>query len=884
MEEAMTGRDDRSAFAPKSLIFSRSIGVLAVVVGSVVVYGWMADVAALRSLLPGFPQMKLNAAVAFMLAGVSLWLLSDRARAHGVAARACAVGVALIGLLTLLEYAFGWAPAIDELVLADHTADGPFPGRIPVAGALNFLLLGALLGLLDTPWSTVRHRQKRWPAQWLALLIAVISFVVLLGFIYGATSLYRPRLSNPVALHGIVLFMLLALGALIARSDRGVVARVISADADGLLLRRMLPAVIVIPPTLGWLRLQGQEAGLYGTDLGLAIFATTNVLVLCGLIWITASLVRRAEVERRTAADKLRDQVARLDLLNHITHAIGERQDLRSIFQVVVRSLEDHLPIDFGCVCLYEAATETMTIANTGTRNEELALEFAMPEHASIPVDSNGLARSVAGTLVYEPDIGDVPFPFPQRLARTGLHALIIAPLRTKNTVFGVLVAARRQAHSFSSGECEFLQQLCEHVALATHQGQLNSALQSAYDDLRQSRQTLTQQERLRALGQMASGIAHDINNALSPISLYTASLLEREAHLSRQGREQLGTISRAIDDVADTVARLREFSRPREAQLRLTPIDLNGLVRQVLELTRVRWRDLPQERGIVIDVRVELEKSVPIIQGAEAEIRDALTNLIFNAIDAMPQGGVLTVSTLALHERTTLSSLGERVGHLCVAITDTGAGMDEETRRHCLEPFFTTKGERGTGLGLAMVYGMAQRHGAELEIQSVLGVGTTLRLIFPVTIGELSAAPRAVAPARAKRRLRILVIDDDPLLIQSLRNTLEGDGHDVRTADGGQAGIDEFLAAQKRHEPFTIVITDLGMPYVDGRKVASTLRAAASDTLIIMLTGWGQRMLSDGDTPPDVDRVLAKPPKLSELRAALAELTAQIEDVSAHA
>jgi CheY-like chemotaxis protein len=182
------------------------------------------------------------------------------------------------------------------------------------------------------------------------------------------------------------------------------------------------------------------------------------------------------------------------------------------------------------------------------------------------------------------------------------------------------------------------------------------------------------------------------------------------------------------------------------------------------------------------------------------------------------------------------------------------------------------------------MVYGMAQRHSAELEIQSVLGVGTTLRLIFPVEMAELSAAARVVAPARPLQRLRILVIDDDPLLTQSLRDTLEGDGHSVRTADGGQAGIDEFLAARKRHEPFAVVITDLGMPYVDGRKVATTLRAAAPSTPIILLTGWGQRLLSENDTPPDVDRVLAKPPKLRELRAALAELTAQIEDVPARA
>ena len=212
----------------------------------------------------------------------------------------------------------------------------------------------------------------------------------------------------------------------------------------------------------------------------------------------------------------------------------------------------------------------------------------------------------------------------------------------------------------------------------------------------------------------MASGIAHDINNALSPVSLYTESLLEREAHLSAMGRSQLATIQRAIGDVTQTVARMREFYRPREPQPKLAPIDLNEMARQVVDLTRARWRDQPQERGIVVKLSIELAPSLPTIMGADGEIRDALTNLVFNAIDAMPQGGSLRMRT------RTLSDLGHgrhrsSPTHVLVEVGDTGIGMDEETRGRCLEPFFTTKGERGTGLGLAMVYGMVRRHYMEI-------------------------------------------------------------------------------------------------------------------------------------------------------------------------
>jgi CheY-like chemotaxis protein len=204
--------------------------------------------------------------------------------------------------------------------------------------------------------------------------------------------------------------------------------------------------------------------------------------------------------------------------------------------------------------------------------------------------------------------------------------------------------------------------------------------------------------------------------------------------------------------------------------------------------------------------------------------------------------------------------------------VSDTGIGMDEETRRRCLEPFFTTKGERGTGLGLAMVYGMAQRHGCALEIDSKPGAGTTIRLVFPVSAAALSSTARVPAPQPTTRNLRILVVDDDPVLNESLRSTLQADGHHVTVAGGGQAGIDAFLSARQTSEPFDIVITDLGMPYVDGHQVVESVRATTPDTPIIMLTGWGQ---ADNERTPHVDRLLSKPPRLHELRTALAELTA---------
>ncbi|HKX40255.1 MAG TPA: PAS domain S-box protein, partial [Burkholderiaceae bacterium] len=222
--------------------------------------------------------------------------------------------------------------------------------------------------------------------------------------------------------------------------------------------------------------------------------------------------------DRKLAQERLQAQLERLTLLDQITRAIGERQDLQSIYQVAVRSLEERLPVDFACVCRYDPVANALTVIRVGAHSLPLATNLAMEVQASIAIDQNGLSRCVRGELVHEPDIAEVPFAFAQRLARGGLRSLVLAPLQSESRVFGILVVARAQPDSFSSSDCEFLRQLSAHVALAAQQAELHGALQQAYDDLRQSQQTVMQQERLRALGQMASGIAHDINNAISPV------------------------------------------------------------------------------------------------------------------------------------------------------------------------------------------------------------------------------------------------------------------------------------------------------------------------------------------------------------------------------
>ncbi|HKU90392.1 MAG TPA: ATP-binding protein [Steroidobacteraceae bacterium] len=573
--------------------------------------------------------------------------------------------------------------------------------------------------------------------------------------------------------------------------------------------------------------------------------------------------LRREVGVRHEAEVRALLQLERLDLLRRITHAITERQDLASIIQVVVRSVEESLPADFVAIFDYQREAATITVRHVGTRSQALAVDLAMGERASIPIDQNGLSQCVGGQQVYEPDIAASTFPFPQRLAGAGLHSMVIVPLLgDRDAVFAVLVVARRAAHAFSSGECEFLRQLCEQVALAADQAQLHDSLQQAYENLKRTQRAVLEQERLRALGQMASGIAHDINNAISPVAVYVESLLTYESGFSDRARKQLQIIQRAVDDVARTVARMGEFYRRKPGAQELAPVRVERVLREVLDLTRARWSDMAQQRGVVIDTRLEAASGDATALGVESELREALVNLVLNAIDAMPEGGRLTL-------RAGRDGTGED-SRVFIEVTDSGIGMDEETRRRCLEPFFTTKGERGSGLGLAMVYGIAQRHAIEIDIVSAPGKGTTFRLTFPLQ--RLAASEPVVAVQPSPARSRILLIDDDPLLLTSLRDVLVREGHDVEIANGGRQGVDAFLESQSAGKPFPVVITDLGMPHFDGRAVATAIATASPGTPILMLTGWGQRLAATGEIPPEVAGVLSKPPRLAELRQALVQ------------
>ncbi len=394
--------------------------------------------------------------------------------------------------------------------------------------------------------------------------------------------------------------------------------------------------------------------------------------------------------------------------------------------------------------------------------------------------------------------------------------------------------------------------------------------LRETLSQLRDAQNHLITQERLSALGSMTAGIAHDFNNVLSLILGYSEMLMRslQRPDGARMATPLLGTIITAAQDAAKMFNRLREFYRPADAGKSSQLMDLNALVEQAVALTRPRWHGQALGQGVTIELRCELGAGLPELFADAAELREMLTNLIFNAVDALPAGGQITLRTA----RQAGSAPADE-GALLLEVADTGVGMSEETRRRCLEPFFTTKGTRGTGLGLAMVYGTVQRHGGSIDLQSTPGAGTRFILRFPLR-QPAAAVVVALDNAVDRNAHRILVVDDQAVLCEILVEYLTGDGHQVETALDGYEALEKFRAATARGDGFGLLITDRAMPGMSGEHLATGVKAMEPCTRIILLTGYAA-MGSTDECPPCIDMVVDKPVTRDALRQAVVKVMA---------
>nr|MBI3611964.1 PAS domain S-box protein [Nitrospirota bacterium] len=888
--------DPRHVVMLRSL--SRASSAAVSLAGVLVLLGWMFDVATLKSVGPDLATMKPNTATAFVLAGAALWLLRwerDDRRGYRLA-KGCAFAVALIGLLTLSEHLVGWDPGIDRLLFTKsvEALGASTAGRMSSATALMFTLLGSSLLLLD-----VKTHAGYFPSQFFVLPAGFLSLLSFLGYAYNVKALYTVGPFASIALHTTVLFVLLCLGILCARPDRCLMAVVTRDSPGGFMARRLLPAVFLLPVALGWLRLKGQEAGLYGTEFGVALLVMISIAFFMALIWVAAQSVDRMETHRRRAEKMFRDLYefapdamvsvngdGEIVAINSRTEKVfgyerGEllfkpldvliperfrsrhRQHIAYFFSHPhVRPMgaglelwgrrngggEFPLEISLSPIETEEGLLVTAAIRDITKRREvEQALakneEFlrtiieAEPECVKL-VDRHGtvLKMNQAGLAMLQADAPEQVIGRPARQFVAPEHHRAFeecadAVFRGESRTLEFEMISLKGARLWLDMHAVPLRNDGSETVTLLGVTRDITGRKQAEASLREREEQLRQAQKMEAVGQLAGGIAHDFNNMLTVINGYSDMLLQALPADDTQ-RDSVTEIRQAGERAASLTRQLLAFSRRQVLELRV--LDLNAVVASVDTMLR-------RLIGEDIELVTVLKSGLGHVKADPGQLEQVIMNLIVNARDAMPQGGKLTIETGNVDLDETYA--GQRFfvltgPYVMLAVSDTGCGMDAETQKHIFEPFFTTKEKgKGTGLGLATVYGIVKQSGGYIWVYSEEGKGTAFKVYLPRIPDAPASAGHKAQPSRSVLGSEtILLVEDDALVRTLTMKMLESGGYTVLAAPNGDDAIRIF---RTHPNPIHLIVSDVVMPFVSGREMAASLVALNPDVKVLFMSGY---------------------------------------------
>jgi signal transduction histidine kinase len=583
---------------------------------------------------------------------------------------------------------------------------------------------------------------------------------------------------------------------------------------------------------------------------GVSVGAMISTVIVLGLTTITCSYARdrlvglvgrvetaaHLEAARQRAEDRLRETTGLLDIVRTLGGVTEVQEALRRICRELARLT------GADTVAMYLVDRERAELRPTaGYRIPKAMLDDLGTMRVGLS-DLSSKSVLERGEPMWSSDVPADP-DFAAWYNRLPHQSALVIPSIVDGQVSGAFYLTWwTSRHSFDRAELTLAQAIGQQVDKFIQNAQL-------YEELEKSRQRSVQVERLRAVGEIAAGVAHDFNNLLAIIVGRAELLLATKA--TPDLRRPLEIIVKAAEDGSRTVRRIEEFTRraPRRSR---EAVDLRAVVRDVVEMTRAHWHDQAEAKGTHYEVVVE-DTPVPPVLGDAADLREVLTNLVFNALDAMPRGGRLVLRTVPDGE-----------GVRC-DVVDTGTGMPAHLRVRVFEPFFTTKTEKGSGLGLSIVYGIVTRLGGEITVESTQGVGSVFRLWLPKTDAR-SAESREGPPAPGGGRgIRVLVVDDEPEVRQVLTDMLTLDGHAATACSDGATAL-RLLDT----ESFDLVLTDLGMPGLDGWEVARAAKQRYPAMPIGLITGWGDWIDTADAEQRGIDILITKPFQLRDIRESL--------------
>lgn len=536
--------------------------------------------------------------------------------------------------------------------------------------------------------------------------------------------------------------------------------------------------------------------------------------------------------------------IVHLEAIRNITNRLNKLNDVKTVASAVMDEIKKVIDFDSCRVFLLSESREELIPIAFGSQVEEYKGETEEVLRLKLGEGITGwVAQTGEGQVV---DDGE-GHPRSRHIPGSPYvdESIMASPMIYEGVVRGVITLSKLGLKKFNQNHLALLSILANEAVVAIENAKLFEGLKQAYARLKEAQEKLVQSEKLRALGEMAGGVAHDFNNLLGAI-LGRAQLLLLSAK-EQDIRKGLKVIEKAALDGAETVRRIQEFTRLRTDE-NFISLDPNEILKESLEMTKHKWKDEAQKKGILIQVETDLDQNLPQVAGNPSELREVFVNMILNSIDAMPEGGALCVSSHSDKNQ------------VLARVKDTGIGMTEEVQRKVFDPFFTTKGPKGNGLGLSLAYGIIIRHSGEISIESQRGKGTTFSVKLPLK--KLSEKKETRDEKTEEGRAEtILIIDDEAAIRELLCDILQSRGYEATGVDDSLKGIELF-----QKEKFDIVFTDLSMPELSGWEVADRLRSLDPEVVIVMVTGWGTQVDSRKLKAHAVDLLMAKPFEVKKL------------------
>ena len=819
---ARTSGPARSSLSPDPRLAERlahsvrGAGALTLLIGATAMTGWILGIDVLKSVVPGLITMKANTALCFLFAGGALLLVSrDTTPRRRLLARAASVGTAGLALLVLSQYVFGWDAGID-LLLFDEPAGQVgtvHPGRMAVNTSIAFVLAGAGLFLLRT-----RRGERLVPA--LGVSVFAISFVALVGYLSGVTSLYGLVGKTQMAVPTAVAFLSLGLGLVFSCPRHGPAPLLISATQGGRLARRMVPAVVIVPVALGYVRLAGQDAGLYGTRVGAWLFVLGVVALTAPLVWYFARSLAVAEDARDLAA---RELALREGSLQHAHTALESASRER---EVILDSIgEGILSVDAeGRTTFANRAARTLT----GWTAEELVGEIQHTRIHHSRLDGSPYPRvecpiySVLSTgrtarrddeVFWRKDGTSFPVEY------------VSAPLREGDRIVGGVLAFRDIA-----------------------------ARKRSESELAEARDQALKASQMKS--EFLANMSHEIRTPMNGVIGITDLLLDGD--LDAEQREYAETVRSSGNALMSLLNDILDFSKIEAGQLDLhvTSFPLHELAEDVADLLAER----AHQKGVELTVSVAAE--VPgVVAGDEDRVRQVLVNLVSNAVKFTSQGEVtLTARVLERHEsRTTVR----------FDVTDTGIGIDPHDAGRLFESFSqadgsTTRRFGGTGLGLAISKQLVDMMGGEIGATGVVDEGSTFWFSLPLE-AQPSAMLKELSGRDGLSARRLLVVDDNETNRRVVAHHADAWGMEVEQAADGPTALEKLREASALDRPIQVVALDMNMPGMDGLAVARAIRSDSTlpQPRVVLLTSSNERpdLVAHG-----IDAYAAKPLRRARL------------------